>query len=119
MSQSGSTWSPFQSPEVRDICAHLSPEEHARLLADARHRGKQLGQWIAAPSSVAAVSFMWSWSLGLVALVLLMGYISTFGLVRIRVMRNKTKNLLCDTAWARKHGYTPTSLRLMSPPWAQ
>ena len=35
-----STWSPFQSAEVREICAHLTPTEHARLMEDARGREK-------------------------------------------------------------------------------
>jgi hypothetical protein len=111
-----STWSPFQSLEVRDICAHLTPEEHARVLNDAGERGKQLGQWIAVPFGVAVGSFMWSWQVGSALVLLFVVYMAVSGIPRIRCMRRKTKQLLCETAWARSRGYRPEKLRFMSFP---
>ncbi len=117
MNLTDSTWSPFQSPEVRDICEHLTPEERARVLDDARQRGQQLAQRIAVPLSIAVGSFMWSWHTGLVLLVLFVLYMGFSGLPLLQAMRTRSKELLCETAWARSRGYTPEGLRLMTPPW--
>ena len=114
-----STWSPFQSAEVREICAHLTPEEHARLRGDARWRGQQIGQRLAVPSGVVAGSFGWSWQLGIVLLALFIVYFAVSGLPRLRAMRRRSIELLCETEWARRHGYSPDRLRLMTFPWSR
>ena len=119
MDLSKSTWSPFQSPEIRDICAHLTPEEHARVLDDARERGRQLGQWIAVPFGVAVGSFMLSWRVGSVLVLLFVVYMAVSGIPWMQRMRRKTKQLLCETGWARSRGYRPESLRFMSFPWTK
>jgi hypothetical protein len=116
---SSSLWSPFQSAEVREICAHLTPEEHTRVLEDGRQRGEQLGRWIAISFGLVAASFLWSWQVGLVVLFLFMVYLSVLGLARIRAMRRRTKELLCETAWARSRGYTPERLRLTMFSWSK
>ena len=97
-----STWSPFQSAEVREICAHLTPEEHACLLGDARWRGQQIGQRLAVPSGVVAGSLGWSWQLGIVLLALFIVYFAVSGLPRLRAMRRRSIELLCETEWARQ-----------------
>ena len=38
------TWSPFQSPEVREICAHMTDREKGEV----SHRGAFYGFWVAA-----------------------------------------------------------------------
>ena len=119
MDLSKSTWSPFQSPEVRDICAHLTPDEHERVLDDARDRGRQLAQWIAVPLGIAVSSFMLSWRIGSVLVLLFGVYMAVSGIPRIRRMRQKAKHLLCETNWARSRGYRPESLRFMSFPWTK
>src|SRR5205814_4122378 len=35
-----STWSPFQSAELREICTHLNQTEQARLVQNVRVRGR-------------------------------------------------------------------------------
>ncbi len=109
-----STWSPFQSPEVRGICARLALEEHARLLADARRQGQEIGQWLAVPLGIVAGSFGWSTRLGSVLLALFVVYFAVSGLPRLRATRRRTIELLCETEWARSRGYTPARLRLMA-----
>ncbi len=114
-----STWSPFQSAEVREICAHLTPEEHARLRGDARWRGQQIGQRLAVPSGVVAGSFGWSWQLGIVLLALFIVYFAVSGLPRFRAMRRRSIELLCETEWARRQGYSPDRLSLLTFPWSR
>jgi len=103
---SESTWSPFQSAEVREICAHLTPTEHALLMKDARERGRQIAYWFAFPLAFVAVF------LALAALFVV--YFVLWGLPRFRAMRRHSVELLCETEWARTRNYTPTNIKLMT-----
>ena len=114
-----STWSPFQSPEVREICAHLTRAEHAQLIADARKCGTEIGLWIATPFAVTASVLLWSWPVGLVLLALFIIYCAVSGYPRIRAMRQRSTTLLCETEWARSRGYTPDRLKLTIFPWSR
>ncbi|PYJ59685.1 MAG: hypothetical protein DME24_12085 [Verrucomicrobia bacterium] len=114
-----STWYPFQSPEVREICAHLTPAEHELLIADARQRGADIGRWIAAPFGLTAGLLVWWWQLGLVLLAIFVVYFMFSGLPRIRAMRRRSMALLCETEWARTRGCAPERLRLMTFPWTR
>ncbi len=116
---SESTWSPFQSTEVREICAHLSPTEHARLMENARERGRKIGQRFAVPLAVVVCLLYWSWRLGLVLVALFVVYFVLWVLPRFRAMRHHSIELLCETEWARTQNYAPTRLRLMTFPWSK
>jgi hypothetical protein len=89
------------------------------MLDDARQRGYQLGQWICVPFGLVVASFAWSCQVGLVLLVLFLVYLRASGLPRMQAMRKRTKELLCETAWARSRGYTPERLRLIAFPWSK
>ena len=116
---SESTWSPFQSAEVREICAALSPTEHARLMEDARERGRQIGEWFAVPVAIVVVLLLWSWRLGLALVALFVVYFVLWALPRFRAMRRRTIEILCATEWARTQNYTPTRVRLLTFPWSK
>jgi hypothetical protein len=105
-----STWSPFQSPEVREICANLTPDEHARLIANACQRGREIGWWIAVPFGIAVASLLYSRQLGFVLMTLFAIYFVVSGWPRMRAMRRRTMEFLCETEWARSRGYTPEHL---------
>ena len=115
---SESTWSPFQSAEVREICAHLSPTEHALLMEDARERGRKIGYWFALPLAFVAVLLFSSWRIGLALGALFVVYFVVGVLPRFRAMRRRSIELLCETEWARTRNYTPTNLKLMTFPWS-
>ena len=117
--KTNSTWSPFQSPEVQEICKHLTPAERQRLIDDARARGTEIGWWLAVPFGLAAGSLFVSWRVGVVLLVLYALYFWLSGLPRLRAMRRRTTELLCDTELARRWGYTPDRLRLTVFPWSR
>ncbi len=120
MKLSESTWSPFQSSEVREICAHLTATERARLLDDARQRGLQIGSWTAVPFGIVCALSAWlPRRLGLVLLPSFAVYFAVWGLPRLRAMRRRTTELLCQTEWARSQGYIPDRLRLMTFPWSR
>src|SRR3972149_4893439 len=101
MGLTDSTWSPFQSPEVQDICAHLTPSERARVIEDARGRGAEIGRWIAIPFGVVGGAFVLCWRLGAVLAAVFVVYFAFIGLPRLRRMRRRTVELLCETERAR------------------
>ena len=119
MTHEQSTWSPFQSREVREICEHLTPSEHTKLITLARQRGRDIVVWIAAPLFVTLISGSWSWHLELALVALFIIYFLVSGLKRIQTMRRHNLELLCRTEWAQRQGYTPTSVRLETFPWSK
>jgi hypothetical protein len=101
------TWSPFQSPEVRDICAHMTDSERD----EASRRGGLYGLWVfatfAGPLSFAVVYR--HPTLIAVAAVLIVIHI-----VCIPIWQRMQRHFLCSTLWAREQGYTPERLRMFS-----
>jgi len=114
-----STWSPLQSREVRDICAHLTAAEREQLFHDARQRGRQIFLWLAAPLSFAIVFCLQSWRFGRLVIPLFLTYFAVWGLPRFQRMRRHTVELLCHTEWARGQGYAPDRVKLMTLPWSK
>jgi hypothetical protein len=100
-------WSPFQSPEVRDICAHMTAAEKA----EASRRGGFYGVWVAAtfavPLSLAFVErSLW--------LAVLAAVLVTIHIACIPIWQRMQRRFLCSTAWAREHGITPDRLRMFA-----
>gem|GEM_PF-1760077 len=105
--QDWGTWSPLQSPEVAEICAHLTKAERNvismlgllcsvwivgtvfGILALLRSFPKP-GNWIVA--SIWAILFV----------------------VSIPLMHRMVRHFLCSTAWAKERDYAPEELRLFS-----
>lgn len=107
MSINWKTWSPFQSPDAREICAHMTDAEEAGT----SRRGGWYGLWVAAtlalPLSFGIVER--SQLLTVIAVVLIVVHI-----VCVPVWQRMQRNFLCSTAWAREHGFTPQRLRLFA-----
>lgn len=114
-----STWSPFQSPEVRGICAHLTAAEKQHLLAQAGDYGRETAWRFALPFSIVAVSLFYSRPVGLVLLVPFIIYCFTVERRRIRVHQQRVRDSLASTEFGRKHGYRPESLRMFAFPWSR
>ena len=114
-----STWSPFQSSEVRDICAHLTPAEKRDLVVLGAHYGRDSGWRFAVPFGLVVMSFTYSRTLGVVLLVSFITYCATVGQRRIRAHQRRARELLCATGYARERGYTPDSLRMYALPWSR
>jgi hypothetical protein len=55
-----STWSPFQSAPVRDICAHLSAAERGDLFAMSAQYGRASGWRFAVPFAAVVMSIVYS-----------------------------------------------------------
>ncbi len=112
-------WYPFQSPEVRDICRHMTPEETRQLTVYARKVG-----WIVGivPSLILYPLFGYlalctplypprPWSI-FVLLVLVVPVTFLIGWLGISGFRRKQIQMLCQTDYAKLKGFTPRTLPL-------
>ncbi len=101
------TWSPFQSPEVRDICTHMTDAERA----EASRRAGLYGIWVAATFAVPLAFAMSERShlFTVIAAVLV-----TIHVICIPIWQKMQRRFLCSTAWAREHGITSDRLRMFA-----
>ena len=98
------TWSPFQSNEVREICAHMTSEERSQ----AGGRSALYGVWVfasvVAPLGTAwRIQTPWMWTLAAVAIL---GHLAF-----IPVWQRRVRRFLSSTQWARGSGQA-ANLRL-------
>jgi len=101
------TWSPFQSPQVREICAHMTEAERREL----NLRGALFGIWNAATFFVPWGIFLFApkpvnWIFAPIVLLV--------GLAFYPLWRRMMREFLASTIWARQQGIAPESLP-MSP----
>ncbi|MDB6130640.1 MAG: Serine/threonine protein kinase [Verrucomicrobiales bacterium] len=106
------TSSPFQSPEVQEICANLTEAEKNELI----RQGATTGVWLfVLPFFLLMLGILshnpWVWFGALAGLVIF--YV---GFVTVAQQRNRY--FLCGTAWARGRGITPDKLPLFDLPGA-
>ena len=101
-------WSPFHSPEMREICAHLTKEE--------RNQASLV-------SLICGVSFSAVMVLGIQSLM-----VSTPGpgiwivcsvfvilfIVCFPIGARMLRQLFCSTRWAKQHGFEPEQFRIFS-----
>jgi uncharacterized membrane protein len=117
-----STWypfSPFHSPEVYDICEHLTPSEKRDLKDLTARYGRTSGIVAGIFAGLIAVSFSFyhSVTLALVFLILLVLYELIFEGRRFRAQKKRIREMLCDTEYARSRGYHPETLKMFAFPW--
>ena len=101
------TWSPFQSPEVRDICAHMTDAEKA----ETSRRGGLYGFWVAATFAVPLAFAIVERSLLFIIIAVVLVAIH---IVCIPIWQRMQRRFLCSTTWAREHGITPDRLRMFA-----
>jgi hypothetical protein len=123
-----STWSPFQSPEVRDICAHLTAAEKQHLVAQSSDYGCETGRRLALPATLFGVSLAFSFLYaGRLAFVLLVAFITAAFIIycwtvdrqRRRAQQKRVREFLAATEYGRVRGYRPEALRMFAFPWSR
>jgi hypothetical protein len=119
MKPTESTWGPFQSPQVRDICAHLTADEKCQLAAKGEYLGHQVAWRFVAPFLLVAQSFVYSVLVGFVLLGLFAIYFITLGLPFIREQRKRLRELLCSIQYSQTRGYRPDALKMFAFPWTK
>lgn len=118
-----SLWYPFRSATVKDICDHLTPEESGRLKAFSRKFGALFGL------ALSAVLYPLAWYLSLstpvlaslregrvwpmfLMLAIMMAVVGPIGWIAAAPLRRRTRQMLCESAYAKRLGITPESLSL-------
>ena len=104
MTKGMNRWSVFQSPQVREILLHLTPEETAALKRRSGGYGIWCGITAAAPLSFAIVA---PGPLN-IALAAMLGIVH---LSFIPVWMERQRNFLASTVWATEHGIKPQDLK--------
>ncbi|MCW5550547.1 MAG: hypothetical protein KIS67_00130 [Verrucomicrobiae bacterium] len=107
MKGSWKTWSPFQSPEVRDICAHMTDPEKGQAAWHGWVAGLGVSVTLGPPFFLAVLGYT-VMSIA-TALVMVPAYIAF-----TRMWQKRLRRFLCATAWARNQGITPERLRLFA-----
>lgn len=100
-----STWSRFQSDEVRDIVAHWTEAERESLVSRARF----YGLWGALSFGIPfgfAVALRSALAIGIAVPLIIVH------LIGIPIWIRKQKKFLCSTEWAKSQGYAPESLKM-------
>lgn len=101
------TWSPFQSPAVREICSHMTEAEKSGAAARAALYGVWCAVSFAVPLPLAfLVESKW---LMLIAVLLIVIHLAC-----IPVWHKMQRRYLCSTVWARAQGVSPDRLKLFS-----
>lgn len=115
------TWSPFQSPEVRDIYEHMTAEEKRRVHDQSVRDGARVGVLIAwgfgVPLLITLYALLFSIRYRFVLLGLFALYAVAFGVFWSRFIRahnQRTRQILCETEHAKMKGYRPDTLRRWS-----
>ena len=102
-----STWSPFQSPEVRNICANLTPPEHAEAMRRACFYGIWTALTFALPLSLGFLAEGRTYSTMAAMLVVI-------HIACIPSWQNSMRYFLCSTEWARQNDIRPEGLKLFA-----
>jgi len=113
-----STWTPFQSPEIKEICEHLTPEEKKFFM----RRSVRTGVLGFLYSFVILFTLFYTWMTfpDYRLWVYCIGAISCLGWLWSRWDEfHEQKMLLCATEWAKSRGYRPDTLRTRSFSWCK
>jgi hypothetical protein len=105
--QSWWTWSPLQSPEVGNICSHLTKQEQRQLsVLNLLMSAWIVGTFFGMPAFVKA-----NWGPGRWIVAAIWATLFVISIPRIQqIMRH----FLCSTDWARKQGYRSDQLKLFA-----
>ena len=105
------SWAPFQSDEVRKICAHMTKVEQNA----ASWRSSFYGLWVGITCAIPLGSLPLfamvekKWSFAVIAGILFVVHIAC-----IPIWLKSQRRFLCSTAWALAHGFKPEELKLVT-----
>jgi hypothetical protein len=101
------TWSPFQSPQVREICTHMTATERRAVMSHGGLYGVWTALTVVAPIAALRNSDDWRiWAIALAVIGLHVGSIPAW--------QRRARRLLCSTEWAKQTGVTPDLLPLFA-----
>ena len=101
------TWSPLQSAQTKDVCAHMTESERRTVAL----RGGLYGLWCAATFAIPisqAMVFRNPVTLTVAAIL------CSIHIIAIPFWLRSQRRFLCGTVWAKEQGVNPNDLRLFS-----
>jgi len=98
-------WAPFQSRDLREVCAHMTDAEKREANRRTALYGLWCGVTFAGPVSVAVV--VPTPAVLAVVTILIIIYLGC-----LRVWLRWQRRFFCSTSWARERGLSPGQLRL-------
>lgn len=106
------TWSPFQSDAVREICAHMTPEEKSAGV----RRGFFYGIWVAVSLALPIQFIVMGFLVGKLHPVVATvgGLLVIAHLVCIPIFQRGQRRFLANTIWAREQQIDPTNIKFFS-----
>jgi hypothetical protein len=107
MTSRPNTWSPFQSKEVKDICAHMSDQE----LKKTENRARMYGLWCALTFACPLAFIVTKPN---VVVFIIGGILIGIHIVCIPFWLRSQKQFLCAADWAKGQGFDWRSLKLFS-----
>ena len=115
-SASHSTWSPFQSDQVKAICAHMTAEEKSRTLRRSACFGALLGVLFGGGLFIGMVMGKWLFDSSLIGrMSVLLAPLILTGLAlwkfKPRIDRSQ-KEFLASTQWSKDQGLRPDDIVL-------
>jgi hypothetical protein len=102
-----STWSPFQSPQTKEICAHLTTKERRTLIGRSALVGLAMGFVSQGPVFLYMAGFVPTW-----LMIVLIGGFFVVLLSLTPLINAWSRRFLCNTEWARAQGLQPHELVL-------
>ena len=111
-SASDSTWAPFQSQQVKEICSHMTAKERKSAV----RRGATFGLILAIPAFLCIPVGQWLFDSALIGVLIIqsLAFISVVVLLlKYRPLIDKSqKEFLASTKWAQECGLTPDKIIL-------
>ena len=103
------TWSPFQSAEVKDICAHMTQSERSAAVKRAALYGVWVVISLALPTVLAIRHPSW------LALCIATPLVAIH-ILCIPLWQRKQREFLCSTEWAKSQGLEPHDVKRFARP---
>lgn len=99
------TWSPFQSSQTQEICAHMTPQEKS----ETARRGAWYGVWCALTLAIPLSQILVAHPYFPVYMALILMIIH---LACIPIWQSWQRRFLCATQWAKQQEIQPNALKL-------
>jgi len=110
-------WSEFfQSDVVREITSKMTSSESSKLKSLGAMAGKWVAFTFALPISFGVMFvYRYQWEPG----YYIIGALVIIYFIGMRIIRRKTREMLCSTEYAKSKGYKPGDLRMFKFPWSK
>lgn len=116
---SQSTWAPFQSDQVKEICSHMTSEEKRRAVQRGAAFGFFLGGLLVAVGLVGMPAGKWFFDSFLVGMIVVQPVaLILVGIILWKfkpLMDQSNRKFLASTQWSKENGINSDSIVLRRP----